>query len=95
MPYVRGDRNCLWRSLPTLSSVQIATGDSSSWCLWPTLLLTSTNAIQHVLRNLNDNDIKLMLLHVEGELESDEEKDRADRLLNRLRAVVGERSVLG
>ena len=45
--------------------------------------------------DLNDSDIKLMLLHVEGELESDEEKERADQLLNKLKAVVGELSVLG
>ena len=45
--------------------------------------------------DLNDNDIKLMLLHVEGELESEVEKERADELLNKLKAVVGELSVLG
>jgi len=45
--------------------------------------------------DLNDNDIKLMLLHVEGELESEDEKERADQLLSKLKAVVGELSVLG
>ena len=45
--------------------------------------------------DLNDQDIKLMLLHVEGELESDEEKERAEQLLNKLKSVVGDLSVLG
>ena len=45
--------------------------------------------------DLSDNDIKLMLLHVEGELESEDEKERADQLLAKLKAVVGELSVLG
>ena len=45
--------------------------------------------------DLNDNDIKLMLLHVEGELESEEERQRADELLSRLKVMVKELSVLG
>ena len=45
--------------------------------------------------DLNDQDIKLMLLHVEGELETQEEKDRADLMLDRLKAAVNEKPSLG
>jgi DNA-directed RNA polymerase specialized sigma subunit len=43
--------------------------------------------------DLADSDIELLLLHVEGELETDEERDKADDLLNRLRAIVGKASM--
>lgn len=39
--------------------------------------------------DLADADIKLLLLHVEGLLESTEERKRADDLLSKLRALVG------
>ena len=45
--------------------------------------------------DLNDQDIKLMLLHVEGELETQEEKDRADLMLDRLKTAVNEKPFLG
>jgi DNA-directed RNA polymerase specialized sigma subunit len=45
--------------------------------------------------DLSDEDIKLLLLHVEGLLESDNEKDRAEKLLEDLRFMVGNNSVLG
>ena len=38
--------------------------------------------------DLNDADIKLLLLHVEGLLETDEEKDRAESLLDRLKELL-------
>ena len=45
--------------------------------------------------DLSDQDIKLMLLHVEGELETQEEKDRADLMLDRLKTAVNEKPFLG
>lgn len=39
--------------------------------------------------DLSDADIELLLLHVEGALESEEEKDKANKLLARLRSIVG------
>jgi DNA-directed RNA polymerase specialized sigma subunit len=45
--------------------------------------------------DLSDEDIKLLLLHVEGLLESDNEKDRAEKLLEDLRFMVGSNSILG
>jgi len=39
--------------------------------------------------DLSDHDIELLLLHVEGSLESKEEKERADFLLNHIRFIVG------
>jgi DNA-directed RNA polymerase specialized sigma subunit len=38
--------------------------------------------------DLSDADIELLLLHVEGELESDEEKSKAEALLNNLRKFI-------
>ena len=38
--------------------------------------------------DLADEDIKLLLMHVEGMLESDEERDRADTLLERLKQLL-------
>ena len=43
--------------------------------------------------DLNDSEIELLLLHVEGELETDEERTKADELLNKLRRIVGEASL--
>lgn len=40
--------------------------------------------------DLSDADIQLLLLHVEGELESEEEKDRAQMLLEELKSLVGQ-----
>ena len=40
--------------------------------------------------DLSDADIQLLLLHVEGELESEEEKDRAQMLLEDLKSLVGQ-----
>ena len=40
--------------------------------------------------DLNDSDIKLLLLHVEGELETQEEKDKADVLLDKLRYIISQ-----
>ena len=48
-----------------------------------------------LLGDLEDSDIKLLLLHVEGLLESDDEKERAENLLDELRYIVGSNSVLG
>ena len=48
-----------------------------------------------LLGDLDDSDIKLLLLHVEGLLETDEEKQRAENLLDDLRFLVGSNSVLG
>ena len=45
--------------------------------------------------DLSDADIKLLLLHVEGLLESEDEKGHAEDLLDRLRILVGSNSVLG
>ncbi len=39
--------------------------------------------------DLGDADINLLLLHVEGLLESDEEKERAETLLDSIRSLVG------
>ena len=41
------------------------------------------------LGDLMDSDLELLLMHVEGLLETDEEKDRAESLLDELRASVG------
>jgi len=38
--------------------------------------------------DLSDNEIKNLLLHVEGELESQEEKDKAEEILQRIRLEV-------
>jgi len=38
--------------------------------------------------DLSDANIQLLLLHVEGELETDEERDKADALLNNLRKFI-------
>ncbi len=40
--------------------------------------------------DLSDADIQLLLLHVEGELESEEERDRAQMLLEELKSLVGQ-----
>ncbi len=45
--------------------------------------------------DLSDGEIELLLLHVEGALESEEEKDKADALMSKLRAIVGGSSSLG
>ena len=45
--------------------------------------------------DLSDADIKLLLLHVEGLLESEEEKARAENLLDELKYLVGRNSLLG
>ena len=42
--------------------------------------------------DLSDGEIELLLLHVEGELETEEEKIKADNLLNKLRGIVAEAS---
>ena len=39
--------------------------------------------------DLSDAEIELLLLHVEGELETEEERDKADALLNNLRHIIG------
>ena len=40
--------------------------------------------------DLSDAEIELLLLHVEGELETEEEKDKADTLLERLRSTISQ-----
>ena len=40
--------------------------------------------------DMQDSDIHALLLHVEGELETQEEKERADRMLDELRAAVSD-----
>ena len=45
--------------------------------------------------DLCDADIKLLLLHVEGLLESEEEKNRAENLLETIRSLVGSDSFPG
>ena len=45
--------------------------------------------------DLSDSEIELMLLHVEGELETQEEKDRAEKLMEELKAIVGGDQLLG
>ena len=45
--------------------------------------------------DLSDADIKLLLLHVEGLLESEDEKSHAESLLDKLRILIGSNSVLG
>lgn len=42
------------------------------------------------LGDLSDSDLELLLLHVEGLLEADHDKDRAESLLDELRASVGD-----
>lgn len=39
--------------------------------------------------DLSDSNIELLLLHVEGALESEEERDKAEKLLDELRKIVG------
>jgi DNA-directed RNA polymerase specialized sigma subunit len=43
----------------------------------------------HEVGDLSDADIELLLLHVEGELETDEDKNRAESMLQRLRDAIG------
>ena len=43
----------------------------------------------HEVGDLSDADIELLLLHVEGELETEEDRDRAEEMLGRLRDVLG------
>ena len=38
--------------------------------------------------DLDDKDIKNLLLHVEGELESEEEKEEAERIISEIRKAV-------
>ena len=45
--------------------------------------------------DLNDKDIELLLLHVEGLTETDAEKEKAERLLQQLRAIVQDATHLG
>ncbi len=45
--------------------------------------------------DLTDGEIELMLLHVEGQLETDKEKEQAENLMERLKEIVGGRSLLG
>ena len=40
--------------------------------------------------DMQDSDIHALLLHVEGELETKEEKERADKMLDDLRAAVSD-----
>jgi len=46
--------------------------------------------VLQTLGNLPDQDLELLLAHVEGQLEDDEEIARADELLRYLRAIVEE-----
>ena len=39
--------------------------------------------------DLDDKDIKNLLLHVEGELESEEEREEADRIIREIRKAIG------
>jgi len=41
-----------------------------------------------IVGDLSDHDIELLLLHVEGELESEKEKQKADDLLMKLREII-------
>jgi DNA-directed RNA polymerase specialized sigma subunit len=45
--------------------------------------------------DLTDSEIELMLLHVEGELETEEEKNQAESLMDNLKKIIGDRSYLG
>ena len=45
--------------------------------------------------DLTDAEIELMLLHVEGELETDEEKEQAELLMENLKRIVGDQPLLG
>ncbi len=45
--------------------------------------------------DLADSDIELLLLHVEGRLETENEKEKAEEMLGRLRELVGKGSILG
>lgn len=51
--------------------------------------------IFEMVGDLSDADIKLLLLHVEGSLESEEEKGKADKLLNELKRIIGSGTPLG
>jgi len=48
-----------------------------------------------IIGDLADSDIQLLLLHVEGLLETDEEKNRAEALLDELKDVVGSENLRG
>lgn len=46
------------------------------------------NEVLMEVGDLSDADIQLLILHVEGELESEEEKDRAQALLEELKSLI-------
>jgi len=45
--------------------------------------------------DLTDNEIELLLLHIEGLTETEEEKNKAEELLSQLKTIVGEGHFLG
>jgi len=45
-------------------------------------------SVFELVGDLSDHDIELLLLHVEGELESEKEKQKADDLLMKLREII-------